>query len=499
MKKLSKVLIASALLFQSSNIYSQTKPTFEGTMKIEGNRSLGNDTIQVIYHKPYTPYRTNYETFTIVTDSLGNFSFKLPHYSEPAVMGFWIRTGGRAVTEMARKRYFFENTDTIKVNVQKKASVYSVNFDGNGADKFNVVWDLANLGSPAETNTQLRKGMTKLNLTKPDSLLVKLERFNDLTRRIINKKNAIIKNLISSERIKRMVAYENAPIYFDWKFEMAYLYTVTYKNDPENRSLVKANFNLNNKEFSEEVNEDMSLCPHYLNFLALDQSYSLLLNSSFDTISFKELYNLIVNKYKGLIRERLIANLFLGFSGYITEMKLDNQTLDSLMTDGKKYITIPFVKSIYNSQEKLSIGKNVFNASFKDLKGGTMNLNTLKNKVVFIDMWFTGCGACAKFHQEFYKAYYPLIKANNDFVYLSISLDSSMDKWKQGIETDIYTSKDYLNVYAENGFKHPFPKYYNLGGAPFILLIDRKGKIFANVINGPKDAYTLIKEALKTN
>ncbi|MBB5440064.1 thiol-disulfide isomerase/thioredoxin [Pedobacter sp. AK017] len=500
MKNLFKALFALAMLYQQSIVFAQRpQPTFKGTVSVDGKRSSGIDTIEVIYLKPYSPYRTNYESISVTTDTAGNFCFKLPYYIEPGTMGFWMMSKGRAITEMARKRYFFENTDVIEIDIRKTASTYTINFAGKGAEKYTIVNKLAKLGSPAEIDTEFRDGAKKLQLGKKDSLETKLHQLEELTRQLVRKKEVIINNSRLSERMKKMITYEYAPIYSDWKLRMEGLYMRAYRKDPGSRLLIKKNFSSNKEKFKNEYNSDLALCPNHLNFLALEEARDLLINSPTDSISFKELYNLLTNKYSGLIRERLIANLFLGFSGYIPEMKLDNQVIETLMEDGKKYITIPFVKRIYTSQQKLAIGKRVYNASFKDLKGNSISLSSLKNKVVFIDVWFTGCGACAKFHQGFHQVFYPLLKGNDNFVYLSISADSSIDKWKQGIGKVIYTSMDYLNVRAENGFNHPFLKHYELSGAPFLLLLNRKGQIYANIINGAKDAYELIQEALKAD
>jgi cytochrome oxidase Cu insertion factor (SCO1/SenC/PrrC family) len=500
MKNIYKALLIIAVLCQHGVAYSQGKemqPTFKGIITTNGRLNSMIDTIEVIFHKPYTPYRTNYETFTITTDKDGNFSFRLPNFKEPAIMSFWVMKNGRAITEMARKRYFFENTDKVYLNIDKNTSGISVIFNGNGADKYKLIDELVKLGSPAEINTEFRSETKQLKLSKSDSLEIKLDRFIKLTSQLVEKKkNAIIHSNLSN-RMKTLVNLEYAPIFSDWKFRMVGLYSITYKNEPNSRLLIKEKFNLYKDKFKNEHGDDLALCPSRLNFLAREEAYDLLINSATDSIKLKDLYIVLTSKYSGLVRERLVANLFLGFSGYISQMQFDNKTVEELMEDGRKYITIPFVKNIYSSQEKLAIGKLVYNASFKDLNGNSVSLTSLRNKVVFVDLWFTGCGACAKFHQDFHQDYYQMLKGKEDFVYLSISVDSNTDKWKKGLETGMYTSKEYLNVYAENGFNHPFPKHYNLSGAPFLLILNKKGEIYANTINGVKDAYGLILNALK--
>ncbi|TKC00027.1 TlpA family protein disulfide reductase [Pedobacter cryotolerans] len=500
MKILSTAFMAFAVLCNINTCIAQSikpQPIFKGTITVNGKRINTMDTIEVIFHRPYTPYRTNYENFSITTNKAGNFSFKLPNFPEPAIMSFWLMKNGRAITEMARKRYYFENTDSINLNIDKSGVALSITFKGNGAYKYRLIDELAHLGSPAEIDTEFRKGVKQLQLGKPDSLQIKLDHLNEFTSRLVGKKNDIIRHSNLSDRMKTLINYEHAPIFSDWKFRMSGLYSITYKNDPISQSLIKKNFNLNKEKFKNIPSDDLALCPTQLNFLAREEAYDLLINSVTDSITLKELYDVLLNKYSGIVRERLVANLFLGFSGYVSQMKFDSKTTDELMEDGKKYITIPFVKNIYSSQQKLAIGRQVYDGLFKGFDGNSVSLNSLKNKVVFIDLWFTGCGACAKFHHDFHKDFYHLLKGKEDFVYLSISVDSSIEKWKNGLESGIYTSKEYLNVYAENGFKHPFAKHYDLSGAPFLLVIDKKGEIYANTINGAKDAYGLILSAIK--
>ena len=499
MKYFSTAFIAFAILCVINTCLAQSKkarPSFKGVITNNGNKSRTIDTIEVIFHRPYTPYRTNYETFTLTTDKAGNFSFELPNFSEPAIMGFWLMRNGRAITEMARKRYFYENTDIVNLRIDRNESVANVVFEGKGSEKYRLIDELAKLGSPAEINTEFRNRTKLLKLSTPDSLEIKLDKLTELTSQLVRKKANAIYNSTLSDKMKALINYEYAPIFSDWKFRMVGLYSIKYKSDPISRSIVKRSFNLNKEKFANRYNDDLSLCPSQLNFLAREEAYDLLINAATDSISLKEFYNVLVNKYSGIVRERLVSNLFLGFSGYISQMKFDNRVADELMEDGKKYITIPFVKKIYASQQKLAIGKPVYNAVFTDINGNTVNFNSLVNKVVLIDMWFTGCGACAKFHHDFHSDFYPSLKNNVDFVYLSISVDSSIEKWKKGLESEVYSSKDYLNVFAQNGFSHPFSKHYELSGAPFLLVLNKKGEIFANTINGAKDAYGLIISAL---
>ena len=165
---------------------------------------------------------------------------------------------------------------------------------------------------------------------------------------------------------------------------------------------------------------------------------------------------------------------------------------------------------VVNMNEDFIKGTTAVNFIMKNRKGETVRLSDFKGKVVFVDMWFTGCGACqkvAKAMPEVTKAF----KDRNDIVFASISIDTDKSKWLKSIDKNAEKSSEYRfagdyyagdeAVYLYTGGQGPneaFVRKYVLTGYPTLMIIDKEGKIFSFRPNRPDEGRThLLVDELK--
>lgn len=127
--------------------------------------------------------------------------------------------------------------------------------------------------------------------------------------------------------------------------------------------------------------------------------------------------------------------------------------------------------------------------TFKDLLDNDVHIHDFRGKVVLIDLWYSGCGACIKSNQAINSIHKELIGEN--IVILSISVDKNKLKWMQSItknavksELNPWAGKYYplpgtITLYCgETGSNNDFVKLYNPENAyPALLLIDTNGKL----------------------
>ena len=64
---------------------------------------------------------------------------------------------------------------------------------------------------------------------------------------------------------------------------------------------------------------------------------------------------------------------------------------------------------------------------FKDTLNNTVRLSSFKGKFVFVDSWYSGCGACI-FANRALRIVHEQLKGEN-IVFLSISIDADKRKW----------------------------------------------------------------------
>ena len=91
-----------------------------------------------------------------------------------------------------------------------------------------------------------------------------------------------------------------------------------------------------------------------------------------------------------------------------------------------------------------------------------------------------------------------LIALNNKYNHkgleiLGVSMDKDEKEWKATIKKDKMTWKNVSDLLY---FESPVAKLYNVTGIPYLILIDRSGKIIAKGIK-PGDLEKTITEALK--
>ncbi|MCZ4695569.1 TlpA family protein disulfide reductase [Ancylomarina euxinus] len=127
--------------------------------------------------------------------------------------------------------------------------------------------------------------------------------------------------------------------------------------------------------------------------------------------------------------------------------------------------------------EKLSPGQVAPDFTGQTVEGKSVSLSDLRGKYVYVDVWATWCGPCCAeipYLQELEKEYH-----GKNIVFLSVSVDDDMDKWKKKVE------KDKLGGIQINvGHRTNISKDYMINGIPRFMLFDPEGKIVS--VNAPR-------------
>ena len=131
--------------------------------------------------------------------------------------------------------------------------------------------------------------------------------------------------------------------------------------------------------------------------------------------------------------------------------------------------------------------------TFKNEKGETLSLRSLKGKVVFINLWATWCPPCVyemptihKLRQKF--------KDRDDLVFIMADVDGNLKKAHAFMEKNNYD----LPVYVMEG-KLPYELFE--GSVPTTILIDKDNNVLGRQVGGTDymhpDFIKLIEEQLK--
>lgn len=168
---------------------------------------------------------------------------------------------------------------------------------------------------------------------------------------------------------------------------------------------------------------------------------------------------------------------------------------ETILEEYKDQELIDKAKDKFNNIKPLMPGQPSANFSYKDVDGKTINLEELRGKVVYIDVWATWCAPCIaeiphlkKMESEFH---------DKDMAFVSISVDRErdFDKWKKMVgEKNL---KGY-QLFADKSWSSSFIKAYQIKSIPTFILIDKKGNIISANATRPSnpDTRKLFEELL---
>lgn len=173
--------------------------------------------------------------------------------------------------------------------------------------------------------------------------------------------------------------------------------------------------------------------------------------------------------FKGEMRQQLLTELFM--------LKRNSPELSLTDIDGALgYVSNPgFRKVLEKMRELNTVGGMAPEFILRDDNNKEVKLSDLRGKLVVLDFWFTGCGAC----KALAPALYTLEKkyAGHPVVFLSVSIDKSREHWLATLKTNQYTSPLAVKLYTEGrGDQHPVIRDFDVHGYPTIIILDRKGR-----------------------
>lgn len=121
---------------------------------------------------------------------------------------------------------------------------------------------------------------------------------------------------------------------------------------------------------------------------------------------------------------------------------------------------------------QLNIGQYIPNINLQNDENESVNLQSLKGKILLVDFWASWCGPCRKANKKLVKLHKDY--SDQDFEIVGISLDVDQNKWRKAILSD---KLEHLQFIDPKGFDAQSAEIFGLEALPASFLFDREGKL----------------------
>jgi thiol-disulfide isomerase/thioredoxin len=347
----------------------------------------------------------------------------------------------------------WEAGDNIGLTIVKN----TISFTGRGAEKYNARFEL--LYNPDQK--------VRLSDFQDENLLIKWAKLAGCKMRMLQGWDGQMSKL-SYEVLKADVLYhfkyllikQPQKIFEDAK---------GYATDKSVRSYLAA---FGDEKVYGLSDTALALSTQFLYFrYAIYRNKTAKLSEGYDMDS---LFYYILNEPIQKVRDRLLVSFFL-------KEKLPQQAADEWFATALATMKNEQLRSIVNNAyvfKNEMTGKLLPADTLLDKDRLPVSLASLKGKVLVVDFWNTGCGACAKLYADVLKAVKDRMIAREDILFVSIAVDKKFNIWNQSVASGKYTAANALNLYTgEQGAKHPFVKSLKVTSYPTLIVVDRNNKV----------------------
>jgi thiol-disulfide isomerase/thioredoxin len=160
------------------------------------------------------------------------------------------------------------------------------------------------------------------------------------------------------------------------------------------------------------------------------------------------------------------------------------QNMAKFVNKNKQYmVTEPQKKAMKIFEKKAMLkeeGGETIDFAYPDMTGKVHHLKDYRGKVVLVDLWATWCKPCLA-EQPALEALEKSMEGKN-VVFISISIDTEKDKWKNMVETKKLSG---LHLFSNN--QGSMIQDYEVTQIPRFILIDKNGKMVSYDAIRPSD------------
>lgn len=469
---MNKILAIALFLTLMGTRLLATDNTNNNTVYIAGQITNNTDSLQLVlgYWTNFITGMGKEYTSLPIPVTKGSFSFKISAPDHPFrlqmadALSSYSLFGSDQIAEAGDSVYVSANLQDQQEYSEENFKGY---FKGRGAGKYNCIQALKLISDERLRNT---------GISQNDAMLI--------ADSLIEVKTGVL------SRFKGQITptvYQI--IYADIIGNTKYAFLKTHKMVNKLPDTSGPNSRGNNflSDISGIPESVLALSTGYVQFL-YEKSKQQIQSGPQNEQRLSNLYDKIKSKYSGKLREMLVANCLLSDLDITYWFPAETEEYTKCLKDALSYTRTDWIKEpLEKTLHTRGKGAPAFNFTLPaDSSGNYISLSDLKGKVVLLDMWGYICTGCYRFANAFHQKIFPKFKDNADFAVVSIMLDPNAGmksyqkrlRWEAGPK---YTFPEYINLYAGKGQEmgRAMEEHYNVLSLPFILLIDKQGRIYS--------------------
>jgi cytochrome oxidase Cu insertion factor (SCO1/SenC/PrrC family) len=438
---------------------------------------------------------TKSSMFIVKTDGNGYFHFSIKDIQKPGRLRIGLFAGK---DHELVNYYIIEPRDSVQMEIQKDTDNINVHYFGKSAAKYQLMETLSNKNYNYSFNVG---GYLIKEVQANHYSATSLDKFWKDQQKYCDSDVALVgtyRDRISSFLYKRTKAETIDFFQRAWLEALKLMYINPSRSTDEQKNIANA-IRRHHTDFDHSLSGIYASSENSVYFLLEKEVIEQFFNTGAQP-SLSEIYSLVRKKYTGLLREHLCTELLIAPNAYwITNN--DGAMFDKCVADASMFVKKTLLRdAIRRLATTYKKGMEAFNFDLKDSADRSVRLSDFEGKLVLMDVWFTGCTGCSVFHHMFKSKIYPEFEGENDFRVISISADRDKATWLKSARSDRYTDFDlnYVNLFT-NGlqFNDPMFKYYRPQAFPFIILIDKHGRLIARITDAGN--VDQIKDMIREN
>lgn len=269
-----------------------------------------------------------------------------------------------------------------------------------------------------------------------------------------------------AEMISEEVAYDAAIMKMNYPFYFEYLL-------PDSNVILSDTYDsfLQNLEID---SEDNLMVPAYKGFLMKYLEFKTINDTSdHETTQNVKKFNSISKLFQS---ENVKNLLYYSLMQEILETSINDA---SLVMD--KYIQLQTnakykeeITTGYNSWSTLLKGKSSPEITCVTATGKTVSLQSLKGKLIYIDIWATWCGPCLR-ELPYLENLQEKYKKREDIAFVSISIDDDKVAWSTMVKEK---NMKGIQLHANTEMHEKIVNNYLINGIPRFIIINKSGNIW---------------------